>query len=137
MPTGDVTGRPFADGFRPASNSPNRTSASDSNIEIAGQPREPAGGLQRDAALAIHRRGERQHVQVVRRIGQEALTLRRLLIGLPGLQARLHGVAPSPDPGPDVRGHVIDVARARDGIAEMLGTRSGAAGSGVNSVMWM
>ena len=90
---------------------------------VARQPREPASGLQRDAALPVHRRGVDEHVQVVGRIGQEALTLCGLLIGLPGLKARAHGVAPSPDPRPDVRRHVIDVARARDGIAKVLGAR--------------
>jgi hypothetical protein len=82
-----------------------------------------AGSLQRDAALAVPRRREYEHVQVVRGIRQEALAFRGLLIRLPRLETRAHRIAPSSDPRPDVRRHVVDMARARNGVAEVLGAR--------------
>ena len=95
---------------------------------VVGQPGESASGLQRDAALPVPRRRVDEHMQVVGRIRQGALTFRGFLIGLPGLKARGDGVAPPPHFRPDVRRHVIDVARARDGIAKALSARDGPLG---------
>ena len=84
--------------------------------------------LHRDRALPIHRRRVQQHVQVVRRINGEPFANRRFQIGMPRLEVRADGIAPPPHFVPRVRRHVVDMARARDRLAEKFGARGGTLG---------
>src|SRR4029453_15297259 len=77
----------------------------------------------RQTSLAVHRRREREHLEIVRRIRRKAFTFGRLLIRLPRLKAGAYGIAPSTHPRPSVRRHVIEVTGTWYRIAQIFGAR--------------
>ena len=95
---------------------------------VAGALGVVLAGLDRPRALAVHRRGVEQHVQVVIRIDREAFAGVGLQIRMPRFGIGLDGIAPAADFIPGMRRHVVDVAGAGNGLAEILRARLGQVG---------
>ena len=82
-------------------------------------------GLDGHRALAVHRRREQQHVQVVLGVDGDAGAECVPLVGMPGSSIRFHAIGPTPDLIPRVRRHVVDVTGSRNRTPEMFRARLG------------
>jgi hypothetical protein len=85
--------------------------------------RKVARGLQGHGALPVVRRGEEEHVQVVRRVDRYRAAFARLQVGHARLLVATDRVAPAADVHQHVRRHVRHVAHPRDRVLQQFRTR--------------